>query len=47
MLTLAVQPVPLEMDKDEVFRVSGSRVTLDTIIAAFQLPTRLLARGNA
>src|SRR5437899_3331014 len=27
---------PIIMDKDEVFRVGGTRVTLDTVIAAFQ-----------
>jgi len=29
------QPVPLERGTDDVIRVKGSRVTLDTIVAAF------------
>ncbi len=29
------QPVPLERGPDDVIRVKGSRVTLDTIVAAF------------
>jgi len=28
-------PVPLEMDREGVLRVSGTRVTLDTVISAF------------
>ena len=28
-------PVPLEMDQEGVLRVSGSRVTLDTVVSAF------------
>ena len=28
-------PIPLEIDQDEVIRISGTRVTLDTVIAAF------------
>ena len=28
-------PVPLEMDRERVLRVSGTRVTLDTVIASF------------
>lgn len=29
------QPVPLAMDDDGVFRVGDTRVTLDTVVAAF------------
>jgi uncharacterized protein (DUF433 family) len=32
----APEPVPLETDADGVVRVGGSRVTLDTLVAAFQ-----------
>jgi uncharacterized protein (DUF433 family) len=35
VLTLKAEPVPLRIDADGVVRVVGSRVTLDTIIAAF------------
>ena len=34
-LAIAAKPISLKRDKDGVFRVSGTRVTLDTIIAAF------------
>jgi len=34
-LAIAAKPVSLEKDNDGVFRVGGTRVTLDTIIAAF------------
>ena len=34
-LTTDVKPVPLEVDADGVARVGGTRVTLDTIVAAF------------
>jgi len=34
-LSIKVSPVPLEMDVDGVVRVGGARVTLDTVIAAF------------
>jgi uncharacterized protein (DUF433 family) len=30
------QPVPLEADPDGIIRVRGTRVTLDTVVAAFQ-----------
>lgn len=33
---VAPEPVPLETDVDGVVRVGGSRVTLDTLVAAFQ-----------
>jgi len=33
---IEVEPVPLEMDADGVVRVGGTRVTLDTVLAAFQ-----------
>ena len=32
---VAAEPIPLQMDADGVFRVGGTRVTLDTVIAAF------------
>ena len=32
---IANEPIPLEMDADGVVRVGGTRVTLDTIVAAF------------
>ncbi len=35
-LVIAVEPIPLRMDPDGVVRVSGTRVTLDTIVAAFK-----------
>ena len=35
-LTTDVKPVPVEVDADGVARVGGTRVTLDTIVAAFQ-----------
>ena len=31
----AEQPVPLMMDEDGILRVTGTRVTLDTVVAAF------------
>jgi len=34
-LSITAEPVPLETDVDGVVRVSNTRVTLDTIIAAF------------
>ena len=34
-LVIEAQPVPLETDADGVVRISGTRVTLDTIVAAF------------
>lgn len=34
-LLIDVQPVPLEITDDEVVRVRGTRVTLDTIISAY------------
>lgn len=34
-LVIETQPLPLIMDTDGVVRVSGTRVTLDTIIYAF------------
>lgn len=34
-LALEAQPLPIRMDQDGVLRVSGTRVTLDTIVAAF------------
>jgi uncharacterized protein (DUF433 family) len=35
-LTIDTQPVPLMLDQDGVIRVGGTRVTLDTIVYAFQ-----------
>ncbi|KRT63301.1 MAG: protein of unknown function DUF433 [Candidatus Dadabacteria bacterium CSP1-2] len=32
---IATEPIPLEIDADGVVRVGGTRVTLDTIVAAF------------
>jgi uncharacterized protein (DUF433 family) len=32
----ATQPVPLTLDKDGTIRITGSRVTLDSLIHAFQ-----------
>src|SRR5437764_15458663 len=34
-LALEAQPLPIGIDQDGVLRVSGTRVTLDTIVAAF------------
>jgi len=34
-LTISDEPVPLEINEDGVVRVNGTRVTLDTIVAAF------------
>jgi uncharacterized protein (DUF433 family) len=34
-LVIATEPIPLETDADGVARVGGTRVTLDTIVAAF------------
>lgn len=35
MGTIAPEPMPLELDRDGVMRVGGTRVTLDTVVAAF------------
>jgi uncharacterized protein (DUF433 family) len=35
-LLIKVAPIPLEADADGVVRVGGTRVTLDTIVAAFR-----------
>ena len=35
-MTWTVRPAPLEADRDGVVRVGGTRVTLDTVIAAFR-----------
>lgn len=35
-LAVGPEPVPLETDKDGVMRVGGTRVTLDTVVAAFR-----------
>lgn len=34
-LVIATEPIPLEADTDGAVRVGGTRVTLDTIVAAF------------
>jgi uncharacterized protein (DUF433 family) len=34
-LRIEAEPIPLEADPDGVVRIRGSRVTLDTIVAAF------------
>ena len=33
---IAAEPIPLETDADDVVRVGETRVTLDTVVAAFQ-----------
>jgi len=33
--TIATEPIPLRMDSDGVVRVGKTRVTLDTVVAAF------------
>jgi uncharacterized protein (DUF433 family) len=35
-LTIDAEPLPLQADADGVVRVGGTRVTLDTIVVAFQ-----------
>jgi uncharacterized protein (DUF433 family) len=35
-LAITPTPIPLETDADGVVRASGTRVTLDTIVAAFE-----------
>jgi uncharacterized protein (DUF433 family) len=35
-LVLESQPIPLQADADGVIRVAGTRVTLDTVVAAFK-----------
>jgi len=35
-LSVVAQPIPLALDADGVYRVGGTRVTLDTVIAAFE-----------
>jgi uncharacterized protein (DUF433 family) len=35
-LVIAAEPIPLEADVDGVVRVGGTRVMLDTVVAAFQ-----------
>lgn len=34
-LALEAPPLPIETDQDGVLRISGTRVTLDTIVAAY------------
>lgn len=35
-LVIDTDPIPLKTDRDGVVRVAGTRVTLDTIVTAFQ-----------
>lgn len=35
-LAIGAEPIPLQPDTDGVLRVGGTRVTLDTIVAAFE-----------
>lgn len=35
-LSLAAEAVPLTMDSDGIFRVGSTRVTLDTVVLAFE-----------
>ena len=35
-LSIEAEPIPLQPDTDGVLRVGGTRVTLDTIVAAFE-----------
>jgi hypothetical protein len=35
-LLIETEPIPLEADADGVVRVGGTRVTLDTVVAAFK-----------
>jgi len=35
-LTIANEPAPLQVTADNVVRVGGTRVTLDTVVAAFE-----------
>src|SRR6266478_4426378 len=35
-LLVATEPIPLSTDADGVVRIAGTRVTLDTIVAAFR-----------
>lgn len=34
-LPIDAEPTPLQIDRDEVIRVGGTRVTLDTVVTAF------------
>lgn len=35
-LVLEAEPIPLNADADGVYRIAGTRVTLDTLVAAYQ-----------
>jgi uncharacterized protein (DUF433 family) len=35
-LVIEAEPVPLAVDADGAYRVAGTRVTLDTVVAAYQ-----------
>lgn len=45
MLSTAVEPVPLRTDEFGVVRLAGTRVTLDTVVSAFE--TGATAEGIA
>ena len=34
--TVALEPAPIRLDSDRVFRIGDTRVTLDTLVAAFE-----------
>lgn len=34
-ILISAQPIPLTLDADGVIRITGSRVTLDTVVSAF------------
>lgn len=34
-IALQPEPLPMEMDRDGVIRIAGTRVTLETVVAAF------------
>lgn len=35
VLSIETEPAPMQMDADGVIRIGGTRVTLDTLVAAF------------
>ena len=34
-MQISTEPVPLKLDSDAVIRIGGTRITLDTVVAAF------------
>ncbi len=44
-LVIAAEPIPVEIDADGVARVGGTRVTLDTIVAADENFNNDIVRG--